>query len=252
MRPPLTFPDDGHGAHDVCTPGGNAMTRPTFASLLRTAALVLVVSGAPSPALAGAPADVASASEARVGEVLKRIQAKYQPVDLMQARFAQKTTSPLYGETAQQGTLTVQRPKKMRWEFEGEGKLFVSDGTTMWIYSKNDNQVIRYTDFASQSASADALLQSLDKLGELFEVTVLDGDGVVLGLVPKDEAAKAQVKGIRLSLSDALDLQEVQVTDAYDGVTTLSFETVTLGGSVAPDTFQFKVPEGAEVVDASG
>ena len=117
----------------------------------------------------------------------------------------------------------------MRWDFEGDGKQFVSDGTTMWVYSKTDHQVIRYKDFGSQSTSADAILQSLDKLGVLFDVTLEDGEGVVLGLSPKDEASKAQVKSIRLTLSDGLDLRQVAVTDAYEGVTTLSFETVTLG-----------------------
>jgi outer membrane lipoprotein carrier protein len=212
-------------------------------SVALAAALALGSLGvAPAPAFAeDAPAADAAGD---VGAVLKRIQTKYEAVDVVQARFAQKSTSPLYGESDQTGSLTVQRPKKMRWDFEGDGKQFISDGTTMWVYSKNDNQVIRYTDFGSQSASADAILQSLDKLGELFDVE--------LGLTPKDEASKAQVKSIRLALTDELELREVAVTDAYDGVTTLRFETVTLGGSVAPDTFQFKVPEGAEVVDVSG
>jgi len=224
-------------------------------SLLRSAAwtLALAATGAlPVVASAEAPAPAATPADGKVDEVLKRIQSKYEAVEVVQARFAQKSSSPLYGEAEQTGSLTVQRPKKMRWDFEGDGKQFISDGTTMWVYSKNDNQVIRYTDFGSQSSSADAILQSMDKLGELFDVTLLEGEGVVLGLVPKDEASKAQVKSIRLGLSSELDLREVVVTDAYDGVTTLSFETVTLGGSVAPDTFQFKVPEGAEVVDVSG
>jgi len=219
----------------------------------RTAACAAVLAlGALGPTRAAAEDVPSAAPQANVDAVLKRIQGKYEAVDLMKARFAQKSASPLYGETEQMGTLTVQRPKKMRWDFEGDGKQFISDGTTMWVYSQKENQVIRYADFASQSASADAILQSLDKLGALFDVTLEEGDGVVLGLLPKDEASKAQVKNIRLSLDDDLELKEVVVTDAYEGVTTLSFETVTLGGSVPPGTFQFEIPEGAEVVDVSG
>ena len=193
---------------------------------------------------AAAPADVSA--------VLAKVQAKYGKVDVLQATFSQTSSSPLYGASEQTGRLTVQRPKRMRWDFDGEGKQFITDGATMWIYSKADNQVIRYTDFGSQAASADALLQSLDRLGELFDVSLLEGPGVRLGLVPKDAASAAQVKKIVLSLSDDMGLQEVEVIDAYDGNTRLRFDEVELGGTVPAGTFDFKVPDGAKVVDASG
>lgn len=206
----------------------------------------------PTPAPVSAPAASEGAAAGDTEAILGRIQKKYAPVEVVQAAFAQTSTSPLYGAAEQSGTLTVQRPKKMRWDFTGDGKQFISNGKMMWVYSKADKQVIRYTDFGSQSASADAILQSLDKLGELFEVTVLDGEGVRLGLVPKDEASAAQVKRITLQLSDALDLQQVEVLDAYEGVTTLRFESVKLGGTVPASTFEFQVPDGVEVVDVEG
>ena len=189
---------------------------------------------------------------AEVASVLSRVQAKYAKVEVMRATFSQTSTSPLYGASEQTGTLTVQRPKRMRWDFDGAAaKQFVTDGTTMWIWSQADNQVIRYRDFGGQSSSADALLQSLDTLGELFVVELLDGPGERLGLTPKDPAAAAQVKRIVLSLGDDLGLKEVEVTDAYDGQTRLVFQSVELGGAVPAGTFEFQVPPGAVVVDAS-
>ena len=215
-------------------------------------ALASGVAQAQDPAPA---AEEAAATSQQQRDLLDQVQKKYADVDAMRARFKQTSTSALYGESAQEGHLTLQRPKKMRWDFEGEGKQFITDGETMWIYSSADKQVIVYKDFgAAGGMAADALLQSLDKLEVLFDVKLLSSgaDGHRFELAPLDEAAKAQVKRIELRLDAALQVDAVQVTDAFDGITTLDFSEVQLGGDVDPSTFSFTPPEGVTVVDASG
>jgi len=214
-------------------------------------------------ALAAVPLTVAVAEEPVVAsptaqqqrDLLDKVQAKYAEVDVMRARFKQSSTSALYGNATQEGRLTLQRPKKMRWDFEGDGKQFITDGQTMWIYSAADKQVIVYNDFgAAGGSAADALLQSLDQLDVLFDVKLLasTAEGHRLALAPLDEAAKAQVKRIELTLDAELTVDAVEVTDAYDGITTLDFTDVSLGGEVDAGTFTFTPPEGVDVVDASG
>jgi outer membrane lipoprotein carrier protein len=226
-----------------------------LSTLAVTFALLCAPAGATEPpGSAQAPAQAATVAVDKA-ELLSRIAARYGDVKGLTARFHQVSTSALYGGAEQDGTLTLQRPKKMRWDFEGDGKQFITDGQTMWIYSPADKQVIRYRDFGgSPSDPTNALLQSLDKLEEHFEVTVLGGDanGYELALVPRDEAAKAQVKQVTLSLDGELLLRGVKVLDAYDGVTTLTFESVQLGADVPDARFTFEIPEGVDVVDAQG
>ncbi len=223
--------------------------------MLKLIATWLVLGSATAFATDTAPAAPAAPTEAAQQELMSQVQAKYASVDVMKATFRQVSTSALYGGSEQTGTLTLQRPRKMRWDFAGDGKQFITDGETMWIYSPADKQVIRYADFgAGQAMAADSLLQSLDKLEELFEVELLaSGDeGHRLGLSPRDEASKAQVKEVVLTLAPDLTVRQVEITDAYDGVTTLSFTELTLGGTADPAAFQFEVPEGVDVVDAKG
>lgn len=213
-------------------------------------ALTLALGGAPALAADEAPA----AAQVDEAALLKRISAKYGDVETMKATFQQTSTSALYGASSEQGTLTLKRPRKMRWSFDGDGKQFITDGATMWIYAPADKQVIRYEDFGGQGSAPDQLLQSLDKLGELFDVEVLESgdEGHALSLMPLDEAARAQVKAVKLWLDGDLVVKKVEVTDAYDGVTTLGFSSVTLGGTVDDAQFQFQIPEGVDVVDAKG
>lgn len=197
-------------------------------------------------------ADVAHAAT-EVETVVQAIEAKYEDVNVLQAGFVQVTKSSVFGDERQEGKVVLKRPAKMRWEFtSGEGKQFITDGQTMWIYTKADNQVIRYADITGASSSADNLLQSLDKLGEVFNVTldpkVPEDGNVALVLVPRE--AEAQVKKLRLVLSDSYVVQHLTVVDGFDNTTELTFNSVKLNGEAPDELFQFEVPSGVELIDS--
>jgi len=193
---------------------------------------------------------MSAASASDVDALIAQVETKYEGVTVMKANFVQTTKSALYGDQQQKGTLTLKRPSKMRWDFQGDEKTFVTDGTTMWIYTKADNQVIRYNDFASTASTADSLLQSLDQLSRLFAVELVSSGPTVLALTPTDASAASQVKGLQLTLNAELEVSAVSVTDAFDGVTELVFEALELGGEAPDSVFAFTIPEGATVVDA--
>lgn len=203
------------------------------------------------PSFAAEPA-AAPAATASVDALVRSVEAKYAGVEVLRAGFVQTTRSALYGDEKQRGTLVLERPSKMRWEFEGDGKLFVADGTTMWIFNAADKQVIRFTDYAAQASGAESVLQALDKVSQRFDVTLVSSDpvaGSVLSLQPKAGEAP-QFKKLLLVLDAALVLRKVEITDPFDTVTEIEFSDVKLGGDLPADTFLFRVPDGVEVIDA--
>lgn len=212
-------------------------------------ALALLAAGhaaaeGPAPATPSVPADPA------VDALVTKIQAKYAPVTTLSATFTQKAGS-LYGEETQQGTLALQRPGKMRWTF-ADGRQFVCDGQTLWVYTPADKTVLKLTGVSQQAASADAVLQSLHELRTRFDVlgAVSTATNHTLTLQPKS-AEDAQFKKLVLVLDAKLLLDEVRLTDAFDTVTTLDFTEVTLGGAIPPKTFTFDVPPGVQVVQGN-
>lgn len=210
---------------------------------------LLLLVAAPAWATDPAPAPGPAAS---VDALVKAVEARYAGVEVLRAGFVQTTKSPLYGDEKQSGTLVLERPTRMRWEFEGDGKLFVADGTTMWIFNPADKQVIRFTDYAAQASGAESVLQALDKVGQRFDVTVVSSDataGSVLSLQPK-AGETPQFKKLLLTLDASLVLRKVEITDPFDTVTLIEFSDVKLGGEVPPETFLFRVPDGVEVIDA--
>lgn len=197
----------------------------------------------------GAALVMPAAAWAGAEAVVEAVESKYASISGMKAQFTQTVKSPLYGDESQKGEVTLKRPSKMRWMFSGDGKQFVTDGKTMWIYNAPDNQVIRYNDVASQAGSAQTLLTSLDKIGDLFVISELPDDlGHTLKLQPKE--GDAQFKQVELHLSSELVVEKVVITDPFDTVTELVFNQVTLDPKVSDDLFVFQVPAGAEVIDA--
>lgn len=215
-----------------------------------SAALLILTAVSPSTAWGAEPASLS----ADVSGVVDRVQDRYADVEVMQASFVQVTKSPYYGEERQQGTVVLQRPSKMRWLFDDSGKQFVTDGDTMWIYTPAAKQVLRFKDFSAQSDTANSLLQSLHKVGELFEVELLASElegGHTLSMVPKDATAKTQVKSLVLHLDSTLLMQKLVITDPSDSVTDMTFSGVQLGGTVPEGTFRFEIPDGVEVIDTN-
>jgi outer membrane lipoprotein carrier protein len=205
-----------------------------FASVVPTG-----TSHATEPAAQGAPADVS--------RIIASVEKKYADVHTIQAAFTQ-SKSDAFGKVEQDGDVVLQRPTRMRWRFTtGEQSEFVTDGGTLWIYTKADNQVLRMTDTSQATNTANAFLTSLDSLDEMFVVTLVAQDaGPTLDLVPREAT---MYKRIRLSLDPSLVLRAVVFTDVYDNVTDLRFRDVKLNGPVDPSIFTFVAPAGAAVID---
>jgi len=198
------------------------------------------------PALGSEPAS-ASAVDSELADIVAAVEKKYAEVQTIQARFTQSKQDS-FGKVQQDGDVVLQRPTRMRWRFTtGDESEFVTDGGTLWIYTKADNQVLRMRDTAQATSTANTFLTSLDSLDELFKIGLVDRKGgPTLDLVPREPG---MYKRIRLSLDESLALRRVIFTDAYDNVTDLTFRDVRLNGKIDPSIFTFQVPAGATVID---
>ncbi|MBW1876934.1 MAG: outer membrane lipoprotein carrier protein LolA [Deltaproteobacteria bacterium] len=198
------------------------------------------------------PTTAAATEEPTTASVVEALEAKYAAVEALKADFVQTTRSAVYGDDEQRGTLLVKRPAMMRWEFHGgEERHFVTDGKTMWVYTKSDQEVIRYDNVGGERSALDSLLSSLDQIDELFDVRLAEGtqDAITLDLTPHEQE---QVKRARLVLTDALVIQHLTIVDPFDSVTDLAFSNVQLDPEIPDSAFVFEVPEGVEIIVGGG
>lgn len=197
---------------------------------------------------AAAVADTPAPPE--LAAVVQSVEKRYAEVTTLRAAFVQTSHSSLYGDDRQAGMLFLERPNHMRWEFEADHKLYLADGSHLWISTPADHQVLK-TVQVEGAGGTDVLLSSLAHLSERFEASLVPEAGVThLSLLPREK--DAAFSKIEVVLDGGLVLQRLVLTDTTGTVTDLAFTDVSLGTALDPKLFQMVVPEGAAIVDMGG
>ena len=147
------------------------------------------------------------------------------------------------------GTFAFARPGKFRWAYEKPHKqLLVADGVKLWIYDPDLQQVtVKRIDQAISSTPA-ALLAGKDDITRLF--TLRDA-GTKDGLAWVEALPRAKDTGfdrVRLGMQGRT-LAAMELYDQLGGHTVLRFTQLRENASLAPDTFRFAPPRGADVID---
>lgn len=149
---------------------------------------------------------------------------------------------------ATQGEFVVQRPGNFYWEtLPPYEQVVVGNGTRLWVYDPDLEQVTVHDQAQQQQSSPAQLLSgNLDNLEERYAVTrSVDGNRKQFTLTSKGDDATFQ----RLKLSYKGDtLTELQFEDNLEQVTELSFSNTQTNPQIDKSLFQFKVPQGVDVI----
>ncbi len=229
---------------------------PMFACYVMIAAASGATAAPKAPT--GAPAAKAPADDADAWA--GKVQKAYDGVKDFSASFGQVTL--LGGKTPgpkASGRVFMQKPGKMRWEFDepaDEKKVIVTDGATLWMYDVPENQVI-VNEHVKETTSMTALnfLEGLGSLKKSFAVAVVparanatDPGAVFLKLTPNEDA-DVQMAEIVLSIDRKTALaNEAFLVDALGNETRMTFTAAKVNKGLPAKTFQFEIPAKAEVI----
>ena len=151
------------------------------------------------------------------------------------------------GQTSS-GNFAFARPGKFHWDVrEPYPQLLVADGKQIFFHDPDLNQVTIRPMGNAIGATPAAILFGTGKLEDNFTVT--DGgkvEGVSwLQAIPK--VKDAGFERIMIGFRDGLPVV-MDVLDAFNQNTRFEFTEFTVNPTIKPEMFQFKVPEGADVV----
>ena len=154
------------------------------------------------------------------------------------------------GRTTQStsGTFAFARPGKFRWTYDKPfDQLIVGDGEKVWVYDRDLNQVIVRKLDAALGATPAALLAGDNALENNFALVAAGSENGIEYVDATPKAPDSQFKRIRLGFVDSLPRRMV-LTDAFGQTTELTFTDVRRNPALAPETFSFTPPKGADVV----
>lgn len=182
-----------------------------------------------------------------------RLNDFFKNVHSLRANFEQIVTDPR-GKTVQtaKGTFAMQRPNKFRWDYQQPyEQTIVADGTKLWVYDKDLEQVtVKKLDEALGNTPA-LLLSGARPLEEKFRITPLadKSDGLTwLELLPKE--SDTSFLSMRLAFGKQ-HLEVMELTDSFQQVTRLQFSKIQSNGTASANEFKFIPPKGVDVVGNS-
>ena len=165
------------------------------------------------------------------------------------ARFAQ-TVLDKNNKTLQQsaGTMEFSRPGKFRWEYvKPYEQTIVGDGSRLWIYDKDLNQVtVRKLDRAL-GASPAALLAGSNEIEKSYTLKSAGGEGGLdwLEAVPKSQ--DTAFERVRLGFGKG-GLEAMELKDQFGQTTVIKFAALERNAKISPESFKFTPPKGAAVI----
>ena len=185
-----------------------------------------------------APADNLTAAK-RLNKLLTNTKS-------MTANFSQTTKGANSGTF--KGTMSVQRPNNFRWETKSPSEqLIVANGSSMWIYDKDLEQVTKQN-VDSQVGNTPALLLSGDpsKIDKNFKITQPYANKNYYVLYPKSDSSS--FKSLSMSFSGGKPVMMV-LNDSLGQTTTIKFSGIKMNPSIASSQFKFTPPKGVDIIN---
>jgi outer membrane lipoprotein carrier protein len=207
-------------------------------------ALVLVAAG---------NCTVRAATDAATEALIHGVEHHYNQVRTLNVDFTETYTLGGRSRRPESGSLVLRKPGRMRWTYtQPAGKLFVSDGQNVFLYTAADNRVERSTLKASEDLRAPMafLLGKLDFHKEFRSFAVKpDGNGNT-GLTAEARNDRLPYGKIQLLVAPDSTIRQLTVSGRDGSELGFVFRNEVVNPAVPDTAFRFTPPPGAEVVDA--
>jgi len=210
-------------------------------------------------AILGASVLLAKVKTPGLEEVVAKLEENYRQIKTYSARFEQEVRNQQFGRLLSrgQGELYYSKPGKMVWHYtEPEEHWYITNGKTFWDYLPSVKQVlVMSVDEALSSNIPKSFLFGMGELKKDFDISFDPNSSqpsaglFSLKLVPKKERDRLILGTIILKVDDKSFLvKEASLIDQLGNENILRFKDIKVNPKIDEKIFEFKVPEGVEVI----
>jgi outer membrane lipoprotein carrier protein len=184
--------------------------------------------------------------------LLKGVEARYNKTKTLQVLFKEEYTPPGHGRRTESGILMLRKPGQMRWAYsQPAGKLFVSDGKMIWLYTPSENRVeeMKFKETDDLRAPLAFLLGKLNFDKEFRNLqSKIEGADTRIMAEPKTD--NLPYSAVEFLVAQDSHIKEVKVTGFDRSILQFTFDQERLDPSLDGKLFQFLMPKGAELVES--
>ncbi len=190
------------------------------------------------------------AASADLPTLLKGVEQRYNRAKTLQVQFIESYSVEGQPRKSESGELTLRKPGRMRWDYSAPaGKLFVSDGKDVYLFTPSTHRVEKTKLKASEDMHAPMafLLGKLDFAKE-FRDFDLKPDGANYLIAAKAKTDQLPYEKIEMLVTPDDAILRLVVTGQDQSVLTFQFSGEKVNPPVNDALFKFKMPEGASLV----
>lgn len=199
---------------------------------------------------------IAAAAQSVSADGLKSLESFMKGTQAARADFTQVVTTPAKdGQAARQktssGSFEFQRPGRFRFVYKKPfEQTIVADGTSLWLYDVDLNQVTQRPQAQALGSTPAALLASAPDLQALRADFTLESAPAQDGLewvqaTPKTK--DGQLQNVRVGFREG-QLAVLEILDGFGQRSSIRFANLQANPQLPASTFQFKPPAGADVL----
>jgi outer membrane lipoprotein carrier protein len=196
----------------------------------------------------------ALAADRDVPGLLKAVERRYNRAKTLQVFFEQTYSVQGRRKIIESGELFLRKPGRMRWEYDSpEGKLFLSDGKFIYLYTRAANRVekMKMRESEDMRAPLAFLLGKLDFWRD-FERFLSRPEGADTRLTAEPKSKQLPYTKVEFVVTPRREIRYLQITGQDHSVMEFTFANEKLNPRLGNKLFQFRLPPGAELVDTSG
>ena len=185
-------------------------------------------------------------------ELLKAVEARYNRAQTVQVLFEQTFTAQNRPQRTEAGELSLRKPGRMRWQYMvPQGKLFVSDGKQIYLYTPATNRVEKMQVKESDDLRAPLgfLLGKLDFWRD-FQKFTSRAEGTDVRITAEPKSNRSPYSQVEFVVTPAREIRYLKVIGQDRSVMEFRFTKEKLNPPLAESLFRFETPPGAEVVEA--
>lgn len=215
-------------------------------SAFRVAGILLVAAATGVVSVDARPPDAKETARVVAG-----VQGWLDATRTLRCRFVQRLESGALGEGLEEaGRMLVQRPGKLRWDYEGrEPKVAIIDGAVTLLYLPDDRQMIRGA-LDPEASMLPSVLSGVGRIADLFEASLETGGSRELRLRLRPRRVEGGFEEVVLVVAaKSYEIRGAETTDAAGNRSSFRFEDLRRNVPIEPSAFEFRPPEGTRIVD---
>lgn len=193
------------------------------------------------------------AADVDLNTLLKGVEQHYNRAKTLQVHFVETYMVQGRARKSESGELTLRKPGRMRWDYTTpSGKLFVSDGKDVYLYTPEAHRVEKTKLKASEDMHTPLafLLGKLD-FAKDFRDFDIKPEGAEFLITAKAKSDKLLYEKIRMLVTADYQIRRLVIDGQDLSILTFELESEKLNPPVDDALFKFQMPAGA-TLEAEG